>query len=162
MIAIGCDHGALELKEQLIEHLKKRGIECKDYGTYTKDSCDYPVYAKKVAEAILSGECEEGILLCGTGIGMSMAANKIKGIRAALCSDCFSAQATKEHNNANVLCKNTYYLHRLCSKEIHHQNSLLAIRCIPWIISCYPDLLYTHQPVYWDLLTSYLKVLLFP
>ena len=104
MIAIGCDHGALELKEQLIEHLKKRGVECKDYGTYTKDSCDYPVYAKKVAEAILSGECEEGILLCGTGIGMSMAANKIKGIRAALCSDCFSAQATKEHNNANVLC----------------------------------------------------------
>ena len=91
MIAIGCDHGALELKEQLIEHLKKRGIECKDY-------------AKKVAEAVLSGECEEGILLCGTGIGMSMAANKIKGIRAALCSDCFSAQATKEHNNANVLC----------------------------------------------------------
>ena len=88
MIAIGCDHGALELKEQLIEHLKKRGIECKDYGTYTKDSCDYPVYARKVAEAILSGECEEGILLCGTG----------------LCSDCFSAQATKEHNNANVLC----------------------------------------------------------
>ena len=87
MIAIGCDHGALELKEQLIEHLKKRGVECKDYGTYTKDSCDYPVYAKKVAEAILSGECEEGILLCGTGIGMSMAANKIKG-----------------HNNANVLC----------------------------------------------------------
>ena len=83
---------------------KKRGVECKDYGTYTKDSCDYPVYAKKVAEAILSGECEEGILLCGTGIGMSMAANKIKGIRAALCSDCFSAQATKEHNNANVLC----------------------------------------------------------
>ena len=67
MIAIGCDHGALELKEQLIEHLKKRGVECKDYGTYTKDSCDYPVYAKKVAEAILSGECEEGILLCGTG-----------------------------------------------------------------------------------------------
>ena len=66
--------------------------------------CDYPVYARKVAEAILSGECEEGILLCGTGIGMSMAANKIKGIRAALCSDCFSAQATKEHNNANVLC----------------------------------------------------------
>ena len=97
-------NGALELKEQLVEHLKKRGIECKDYGTYTKDSCDYPVYARKVAEAILSGECEEGILLCGTGIGMSMAANKIKGIRAALCSDCFSAQATKEHNNANVLC----------------------------------------------------------
>ena len=104
MIAIGCDHGALELKEQLIEHLKKRGVECKDYGTYTKDSCDYPVYAKKVAEAILSGECEEGILLCGTGVGMSIAANKVKGIRAAVCSDYYSAKYTRLHNDANVLC----------------------------------------------------------
>lgn len=73
-------------------------------GCYSKESCDYPVYAKKVAGEILSGECEQGILICGTGIGMSMAANKIKGIRAALCGDCFSAQMTKEHNNANVLC----------------------------------------------------------
>ena len=104
MIAIGCDHGALELKEQLIEHLKKRGIECKDYGTYTKDSCDYPVYAKKVTDLVNSKECELGILLCGTGIGMSIAANKVKGIRAALCSDCFSAEATRQHNDANVLC----------------------------------------------------------
>lgn len=104
MIAIGCDHGGLELKNEMIEHLKKKGIECKDVGCYTSDSCDYPVYAKQVCELILNGECEEGILICGTGIGMSMAANKIKGIRAALCGDCFSAQATKEHNNSNVLC----------------------------------------------------------
>ena len=104
MIAIGCDHGAVELKNQMIEHLKKRGIECKDVGTYTSESCDYPVYANKVADLVTSGECELGILMCGTGICMSMAANKVKGIRAALCSDCFSAQATREHNNANVLC----------------------------------------------------------
>ena len=103
MIAIGCDHGAVELN-QMIEHRKKRGIECKDVGTYTSESCDYPVYANKVADLVTSGECELGILMCGTGIGMSMAANKVKGIRAALCSDCFSAQATREHNNANVLC----------------------------------------------------------
>ncbi len=104
MIAIGSDHGGLELKNEMIEHLKKKGIECKDAGCYTNESCDYPVYAKKVCDLILNGECDEGILICGTGIGMSMAANKIKGIRAALCGDCFSAQATKEHNNANVLC----------------------------------------------------------
>lgn len=104
MIAIGCDHGGVELKNQMIEHLKKRGIECKDAGCYTSESVDYPVYAMKVTDMVLSGECESGILICGTGIGMSMAANKVKGIRAALCSDCFSAQATREHNNANVLC----------------------------------------------------------
>lgn len=104
MIAIGCDHGGIELKEQMIEHLKKRGIECSDVGCYSKESCDYPVYAHKVADLVLSGECELGILICGTGIGMSMAANKIKGIRAALCGDCFSAEKTREHNNANVLC----------------------------------------------------------
>lgn len=103
-LAIGCDHGAIELKEQLVAHLEKKGYEVIDKGTYTKDSCDYPVYAKQVCESVLSSEVELGILLCGTGIGMSIAANKVKGIRAALCSDCFSAQATREHNNANVLC----------------------------------------------------------
>ena len=104
MIAIGCDHGGVELKDEIIKHLEKKGIECKDVGCYTSESCDYPVYAKKVTDLITSKECKEGILVCGTGIGMSMAANKVKGIRAAVCGDCFSAQATKEHNNANVLC----------------------------------------------------------
>lgn len=104
MIAIGCDHGAFELKNQMVEHFKKRGIELKDVGCYSTQSCDYPEYAKKVTDLVTSGECELGILICGTGIGMSMAANKVKGIRAAVCSDCFSAQATREHNNANVLC----------------------------------------------------------
>lgn len=104
MIAIGCDHGGVELKDEIVKHLGKKGIECKDVGCYTSESCDYPVYAKKVTDLITSKECKEGILVCGTGIGMSIAANKVKGIRAAVCGDCFSAQATKEHNNANVLC----------------------------------------------------------
>ena len=104
MIAIGCDHGGVELKDEIVKHLEKKGIECKDVGCYTSESCDYPVYAKKVTDLITSKECKEGILVCGTGIGRSIAANKVKGIRAAVCGDCFSAQATKEHNNANVLC----------------------------------------------------------
>jgi ribose 5-phosphate isomerase B len=104
MIAIGSDHGGYELKLEVINHLKERGFEVRDYGCDSNASCDYPVYAKAVAEAVAAGECEQGILICGTGIGMSMAANKVDGIRAALCSDCFSAKATKEHNNANVLC----------------------------------------------------------
>lgn len=103
MIAIGCDHGGFELKQEIMKHLEENNVEYKDFGTYTKDSCDYPVYAKKVAKAILSGECEKGILICGTGIGIGIAANKFKGIRAALCHDVFSAQATREHNDANVL-----------------------------------------------------------
>lgn len=103
MIAIGCDHGGFELKKEVMEHLKERNIKFKDFGTYTSDSCDYPVYAGKVAEAVLSRECELGILICGTGIGISIAANKIKGIRAALCHDCFSAEATRSHNDANIL-----------------------------------------------------------
>ena len=104
MIAIGCDHGALDLKNQLKEHLDKKGVVYKDFGCNTNESCDYPIYAHKVTDAVLSGECELGILLCGTGIGMSIAANKVKGIRAALCGDCFSAQVTREHNDSNVLC----------------------------------------------------------
>ncbi|WP_313135028.1 ribose 5-phosphate isomerase B [Anaerocolumna sp.] len=103
MIALGSDHGGFELKQEVMKHLQERNIEYKDYGTYSKDSCDYPVFAKKVAEAVVNKECELGILICGTGIGISIAANKVKGIRAALCHDCFSAQATKEHNNANIL-----------------------------------------------------------
>lgn len=104
MIAIGCDHGGYELKLEIIKHLEERGFEIKDLGCNDTNSCDYPVYAKAVSKAVVDKEFDLGILVCGTGIGMSMAANKISGIRAALCSDCFSAKATKEHNNANVLC----------------------------------------------------------
>ena len=103
MIALGCDHGGYELKQEIIKHLQERGIEFKDYGCDSLESVDYPVYAKKVANVIASGECEKGILICGTGIGISIAANKVKGIRAALCTDCFMAEATRLHNNANIL-----------------------------------------------------------
>ena len=103
MIAIGCDHGGFELKQEIMKYLDDKGYEYKDYGTYTSDSCDYPVYAKKIAHSILDGECDKGILICGTGIGIGITANKFKGIRAALCHDVFSAQATREHNDANIL-----------------------------------------------------------
>ena len=104
MIAIGSDHGGFALKQALMAHLDRRGLAYKDYGTYSEDSCDYPQYAKAVANAVASGECERGILICGTGIGVSISANKIPGIRAALCGDCFSAEATRLHNDANILC----------------------------------------------------------
>ncbi len=104
MIAVGSDHAGYELKNQLIEHLKNRGYEVKDYGTYSEASCDYPDYAKQVANAVAGGEAEQGLLVCGTGIGMSMVANKVKGIRAAVLSDEFSAEATRSHNDANILC----------------------------------------------------------
>ena len=103
-IVIGCDHAATELKEIVKKHMEEKGYEVCDVGTYTSDSCHYPVYAHAACEKILSGECELGILICGTGIGMSMAANKHKGIRAACCSDTFSARLTREHNDANMLC----------------------------------------------------------
>ena len=104
MIGIASDHGGFALKEELKKHLEDKGYELKDYGCFSEESCDYPDFAHKVTDAVLSGECEKGILLCGTGIGMSMTANKVKGIRAALCGDCFSAEATREHNDSNVLC----------------------------------------------------------
>ena len=103
MIALGSDHGGFELKQEIMAHLTKRGLEFKDFGTYTADSCDYPVYGRAVAKAVASGECERGIIICGTGIGISITANKILGIRAALCGDCFSAEATRLHNDANIL-----------------------------------------------------------
>lgn len=103
MIALGCDHGGYELKQEIIKHLQERGTEFKDYGCDSLESVDYPVYAKKVANVVASGECEKGILICGTGIGISIAANKVKGIRAALCTDCFMAEATRLHNDANIL-----------------------------------------------------------
>ena len=103
-IAVGCDHGGLEHKNAIAEHLRERGFEVKDFGIYEQVSVDYPDIAVKVTSAVTSGECELGVLVCGTGIGMSMAANKVKGIRAAACSDHFSAKYTRLHNNANVLC----------------------------------------------------------
>ena len=104
MISIGCDHGGFELKNIIFEHLKNRGIEVKDCGTYTPDSVDYPEIALKVTADITSGASEKGILVCGTGIGMSIAANKVHGIRAAVCTDHFSTKFTRLHNDTNVLC----------------------------------------------------------
>ena len=103
MIALGCDHGGLELKKVVMNYLDSQTIEYKDFGTYTSESCDYPIYGKAVAHAVADGQCDKGIIICGTGIGISIAANKVKGIRAALCHDVFSAKATREHNNANIL-----------------------------------------------------------
>ena len=103
MIGIDSDHGGFALKEAIKKHLEERGLEYRDYGTYSDASCDYPVYGRAVAKAVAAGECELGILICGTGIGISITANKVPGIRAALCSDCFSAEATRLHNNANIL-----------------------------------------------------------
>lgn len=103
MIALGCDHGGYDLMQEVIKHLEDRKIEYKYYGIEENVSCDYPVYAKKVAHAVVNKECELGILICGTGIGISIAANKVKGVRAALCHDVFSAEATKQHNDANIL-----------------------------------------------------------
>lgn len=103
-IVIGCDHAAYDLKQKVIAHLREQNIEVEDVGTYSTASCDYPDFADALCKKIMSGEYERGILICGTGIGMSMAANKHKGIRAACCSDTFSARLTREHNDANVLC----------------------------------------------------------
>jgi ribose 5-phosphate isomerase B len=103
-IIIGCDHGGLNRKNEIVAHLNKRRFDVFDVGTYTADSCNYPDYAKKVCAKIQNGEFPLGILVCGTGIGMSMAANKHNGIRAACCSDTFSARMTRMHNDANVLC----------------------------------------------------------
>ena len=104
IIAIGCDHAGYSLKEVIKKHFDEKNIKYVDFGTYGEDSVDYPVYAGKVSEAVQSGNCSLGILICGTGIGMSMAANKHKNIRAAVCTDVFSAQATRSHNDANICC----------------------------------------------------------
>lgn len=103
IIAIACDHAALKLKNEVVNHLNAKGYEVKDFGIYKEGAVDYPDYALPVAEAVAFGKADKGILICGTGIGMSIAANKVKGIRCALCSDTFSAHATREHNDANVL-----------------------------------------------------------
>ncbi len=102
-IAIGCDHGALALKNKVVSHLEQRGFEVKDFGTYTLDSCDYPDFAGAAARAVAGGECDRGIVLCTTGIGVSITANKVKGIRCALLSDLMSARMTREHNDTNMM-----------------------------------------------------------
>lgn len=103
-VAIGSDHGGLDLKEAVISVLKELDIEHEDMGTHDRNSCDYPDFAQKVAEAVSGGRADQGVLICGTGIGMSIAANKVAGIRAALCNEIFSAKMARAHNNANVLC----------------------------------------------------------
>ena len=103
MLVIASDHGGLDLKREIMEHLRHRGVEFEDIGTYTAESCNYPEYAEKAARGVADGTYERGILVCGTGIGMSLAANKVRGIRCALCSDCFSAEMCRAHNDANML-----------------------------------------------------------
>ena len=103
MIALGCDHGGYELKQEIIKYLEENNLPFKDFGCYDNSSVDYPIYARKVTDAITHGECDKGILICGTGIGISLAANKVPGIRAAVCSEPYSAKLTVEHNNANII-----------------------------------------------------------
>ena len=102
-IVIGCDHAAVQMKNNVINHLKSRGFDVIDVGTYSEESCDYPDYAYAAAKKVATGEVEKGILICGTGIGMSIVANKVKGIRCALCDNLFSAEMTRRHNNSNML-----------------------------------------------------------
>lgn len=118
MIALGSDHGGFALKESVKRHLTERGIEFKDFGTYSLDSCDYPDFGRAAAEAVASGECEKGIVICTTGIGISIVANKVKGIRCALCSETTTARLTREHNDANVLALGGGMTGELLANEI--------------------------------------------
>ena len=118
MIAVGADHAGVFLKNDIVKLLEKEGYEVKDFGTYSDESCDYPIYAKAVADAVASGLCEKGILVCGTGIGMSMAANKVKGIRAAVCSEAKSAEMTRRHNDANILCLGARIIEEKTAEEL--------------------------------------------
>ena len=117
-IAIGCDHGALDLKNKVVAHLQKKGFEVQDYGTYTLDSCDYPDYAEKAAKAVASGECEKGIVLCTTGIGISIAANKVQGVRCALLHETWSAKMTREHNDTNMMALGAAVVGEMLALEI--------------------------------------------
>ena len=117
-IAIGCDHGALALKNVLIPHLEKKGFEIKDFGTNSLDSCDYPDFAAPAAQAVASGECDKGIVLCTTGIGVSITANKVKGIRCALLSDVMSARMTREHNDTNMMAIGAGVVGQMLALEI--------------------------------------------
>ena len=103
MIALGSDHGGYALKQEIIRHIQARGLEYRDYGCYSEASCDYPEFGHAVGHAVADGMADRGIVICGTGIGISLAANKIPGVRAAVCTDCFTAEATRQHNDANIL-----------------------------------------------------------
>ena len=117
-IAVGCDHGALDLKNKLVAHLEQKGYEVKDFGTYSLDSCDYPDFAAPAAQAVAAGECQKGIVLCTTGIGVSIAANKVKGIRCALLSDVMSARLTREHNDTNMMAIGAGVVGQMLALEI--------------------------------------------
>ena len=117
-IAIGCDHGALDLKNVMVAHLEKKGYEVKDFGTHTSDSCDYPEFAAAAAKAVAAGECDKGIVLCTTGIGVSITANKVDGIRCALLSDVMSARMTREHNDTNMMAIGAGVVGQMLALEI--------------------------------------------
>ncbi len=118
MIALGSDHVGIELKRVIIDYFKEKDIKCIDFGTYSQERTDYPIFAEKVAKSVASGECDKGIIFCGTGIGISIAANKVKGIRAVVCSDCYSAKLSKEHNNTNILALGSRVVGRELAKLI--------------------------------------------
>lgn len=118
MIGIGCDHGGFDLKPAMIEVLEELGLTYRDFGTFDQKSVDYPIYAEKVANAVASGECDYGIVLCGTGIGIGIAANKVQGIRCAICSDTYSAKMSRLHNNANMLAMGARVVGSELAKDI--------------------------------------------
>ena len=118
MIALGSDHGGFALKEEIKAYLAKQGIEVRDFGSFSPQAVDYADIAYPLAKAVAAGECEKGILCCGTGIGISIAANKVKGIRAACCSDCFSAKLTRQHNDANILCMGALVIGQKTAEEL--------------------------------------------
>ena len=117
-IAIGCDHGALDLKNKMVAHLQEKGYEVKDFGTHTLDSCDYPDYAEYVARSVAAGECDKGIVMCTTGIGVSIVANKVDGVRCALLSDKMSARLTREHNDTNMMAMGAGVIGEMLALEI--------------------------------------------
>ena len=118
MIAIGCDHGGYELKQKILAHLRQRGLEYRDFGCYTNESCDYPDFGEAAARAVAAETCERGIVICTTGIGVSMAANKVHGVRCALCGDPWSAEMTRRHNDANVLALGAGVVGPLLARQI--------------------------------------------
>ena len=118
MIALACDHGAYALKETIKKHLQDKGYECKDFGTYSEESCDYPDFGAPAARAVASGECEKGIVMCTTGIGISISANKVKGVRCALLHDPVSARLTRQHNDTNMMALGAGFVGPMLAKEI--------------------------------------------